>query len=72
MKTQISDVKKFFETHPEGLTSKQAFDNFGATRLPAIVHTLRKKHGMNIVTYSEIVPNRYGGLSHVALYKLVD
>lgn len=70
-KTQINDVKKYLETHKKGLTSLEAIDLFGATRLSGIIFVLRKS-GMNITTEEKLVSNRYGGLSRVACYKLMD
>lgn len=73
MRTQISDIKKYIEEHPEGITSLKAINLFGCTRLADAIFRLRKEpYNMNIVTMSKVVPNRYGGVSHVAVYKLMD
>ena len=70
MKSQTSDIKRYLETHKRGITSLQAVEMFGATRLSSIVYRLRKE-GMNIVTESANVKNRYGGTSNIAIYKVV-
>lgn len=70
MKSQTSDIKRYLETHKRGITSLQAFELFGATRLSSIVYRLRKE-GMNIVTESALVKNRYGGTSNIAIYKVL-
>lgn len=68
--TQTSEIKKYLETHKRGLTSMDAFNLFGATRLSAIVYQLRNVHGMNIITEDKIVKNRYGRPVTVCVYKL--
>lgn len=70
-KTQTSEIKKYLETHKKGLTSLEAINMFGATRLSGIIFVLRK-NGMNIITEDKLVGNRYGGVSRVAVYKLMD
>lgn len=70
-KTQINEVKKYLETHKKGLTSIEAIEMFGATRLSGIIHTLRRREGMNIETENKVVKTRYGHTTVVANYKLV-
>lgn len=71
-RTQISDIKKYLENNGS-ITQKKAYDMFGATRLADIVYRLKKNpYNMPIVTMKKIVPNRYGGVSNVALYVLVE
>ena len=72
MTSQLNEVKKYLETHPEGLTSKQAFNKFGITRLSSIIYNLRYKHGMRIGTETKMSKNRYGRLTYFACYKIVD
>ena len=40
-KTQKSEVLKYMQTH-KGITSIQAIEKFGATRLPDIIYRLQK------------------------------
>lgn len=70
-RTQKEDIKKYIETHKKGITSIEAINMFGATRLSGIIFDLRKS-GMNIVTKMKSVDNRYGGKSQIAVYKLGD
>ena len=70
-RTQISDIKKYLETHKRGITSLDAIKMFGATRLSGIIWYLKNKEKMNIITEKKQVPNQYGGKSTVAVYKLV-
>lgn len=70
-KTQIGEIKKYLETHKKGITSLEAINLFGATRLSGIIYVLKHKHGMNIVTESKTVKTRYNRNTSVAVYKLV-
>lgn len=67
--TQTLDILKYLQTHKRGLTSKDAFDIFGATRLSGQIYNLKKK-GYKITTEYEIVKTRYGRLVEIARYKL--
>lgn len=68
-KTQTSDILKYLQTHKRGITSLEAINRFGATRLSDIIFRLRKK-GYNIVTENNLVKNRYGRQVLVSTYKL--
>ena len=70
-RTQINDVKQYIEKHKNGITSIQAIELFGATRLSDIIFRLKKEpYNMPIVTRYKNVDNRYGGISRVAVYKI--
>lgn len=58
MKTQISSIVDFMLTHA-GITSLQAIQKFGATRLSGIIYTL-KKQGYNIEDKWITVETRFG------------
>lgn len=68
IKTQIDAVLDFLERNGS-ITSMQAIENFGATRLSGIIYTLRNR-GYNITTTLREVKNRYGRMTHIAVYKL--
>lgn len=68
--TQKDAVLKYLQTHKKGLTSKDAIDMFGATRLSGIVWVLKHKEGWHINKVNEVVPTRYGRNTSVARYKL--
>ena len=68
--TQTSEIKKYLQTHKTGITSMEAFQKFGATRLSAIIYQLRYKHGMNIVSEDKVVKTRYGKPTTISVYKL--
>lgn len=71
-KTQQSEIIKYLKTHKDGLTQIEATELFGNTRLSSTIYNLRYKHHMNIKTEDKVVKNRYGGVSVVAVYKLVN
>jgi hypothetical protein len=53
------------------LTSEQAFELYGVTRISAVVFDLRKL-GYNIVTEKAIGKTRYGETSSYGIYKLKE
>lgn len=68
-KTQTQDVLKYLQSHKRGITSIEAINRFGATRLSDIIFRLRKK-GYKITTENNLVKNRYGRQVLVSTYKL--
>lgn len=69
-KTQHSEVLNYLQKNKKGLTSMEAFEKFGATRLSAIIFNLRHD-GYNIITEDKVVKTRYGTKTSVANYKMV-
>lgn len=70
-KTQTQDILNYLRKHNRGITSKQAFEMFGATRLSAIIFSLRDK-GFIIESKDERVKTRYGNHVIVSRYILVS
>ena len=68
-KSQRSEVLRYMQTH-KGITSLQAIEKFGATRLSDIILKLRRD-GYNIETESITKKNRYGHTTTFARYTLV-
>ena len=68
-KSQRSEVLRYMETH-KGITSIQAIEKFGATRLSDIIFRLRKD-GYDIETEMITTKNRYGHAVTYAKYSLV-
>ena len=64
-----SRVLKYLESH-EGITSMEAFEKFGATRLSAIIFNL-KKYGYNIKSEKVTSKNRYGEKVTFSKYTLI-
>lgn len=61
-------VLDWLKTHA-GITSMEAFENFGATRLSAIIFNL-KKSGHNIETVMVDGKDRFGNRTRYARYYL--
>lgn len=59
----------YLETH-RGITSLEAIELFGNTRLSATIFNLRKM-GYNIVSVEQECPTRYGKTTDVAEYRLI-
>lgn len=64
--TQRAEVLNYLKEHGS-ITSKEAFQLFGATRLSGIIFVFRKL-GMNIVTEDCETTNRYGQRTRYAKY----
>lgn len=56
----------------EGITSKQAFEMFGVTRLAAIIFNLRHKRKMNIISEDTSGYNRFGAPVTFTTYVLQE
>lgn len=54
------------------ITSMQAFELYGVTRLSAIIYALRNKYGMDIETERRETINRYGNTVSYGFYKLKE
>jgi hypothetical protein len=63
---QIDRILRHFKEH-RTLTSLEAINEYGNTRLAATVHTLRAR-GYEISTQNIEVTNRYGEKRHIAKY----
>lgn len=53
------------------ITSLEAFELYGATRLSAIIYELKNRHGYNITTRREKMIDRYGREVRFARYYIV-
>lgn len=54
------------------ITSLQAIELYGATRLSAIIYNLRYKYGMNIINERIDFVDRFGSKSSYVKYVLVE
>ena len=64
--TQKKEVLKYMQTHKKGITSKEAWDKFGASRLADIIWKI-KRDGYNVKKETIKVQTRRG-YAHVARY----
>lgn len=69
--TQVSRILDYLQKHKDGITSLEAINNFGITRLASVICTLRHQ---GFAIESELVPvvNRYGDVCYVSRYKMGD
>lgn len=67
--TQTGEVLKYLKKH-RSITSTEAFELFGATRLSSIIHKLRKR-GYLINTVMCAGKNRYGTPLEYAKYTYI-
>lgn len=67
--TQLNEVLAYMQSGNR-ITSMQAIDKFGATRLSDIIFRLRKS-GYNIKTHNIVTKNRYGATTVYAEYELI-
>lgn len=67
--SQSKEILKYLQTHKKGITSKDAIDRFGCTRLASVIFNLKRK-GYHITSERESVPTRSGRKANVARYKL--
>lgn len=67
--TQTLAILKYMQTH-KGITSMQAFEEFGATRLSGIIFRLRKQ-GYHIISVDHKTTNRFGGVVVYTEYQLI-
>lgn len=68
--TYTYQVKTWLESG-RAITSKQAIDEFGCTRLAAVISRLKNLHGMPIITTMIPVRNRHNKIVEVARYHLL-
>ena len=69
--SQEKMVLKHLQEHGS-ITSWEAIQFYGATRLSAIIFNLRHNEGFDIVTDLEKVETRFGAKTQVARYKLIS
>ena len=67
--TLIDRILNHLKTQGE-ISSKEAIDAYGVTRLAAVIFELKCK-GHNIISETRTVTNRYGDDCRVSFYKLI-
>lgn len=70
--TKIQAIKNHLETNEAGITSKEAFELYGETRLSATIYYLKHNMNLNIVGENTNVKTRYGRNVCVTTYKLLE
>lgn len=69
--TQRERVLNHLKANPNGITSLDAIEVYGITRLSAVIFNLRAE-GYSIATTEETGRNRFGEATRYARYKLVQ
>ena len=69
IKSQVIMVEEHLQKHGN-ITSWEAIELYGATRLSAIIYILRHTYGLNIETIKTSTTNRYGRKCNFAKYVL--
>ena len=67
--TQVKRALRYMQEHGS-ITSLDAIEAFGCTRLAAVIHTIRHSMGIDVDMEMVAVKNRYGETCHVARYRL--
>ena len=67
--SQVNDVIKHLKAYGS-ITSLEAFETYGITRLSAIIYILRNEYDMQIETESIRHKNRHGNTTNYAKYHL--
>lgn len=67
-KTQTDELINFLQDHKE-ISSWEAFERFGITRLSGLIYEIKRK-GYVIKTDNRLVQNRYGASRYIAFYSI--
>ena len=69
-KNQTEAVKQHLLKYKK-ITSIEAINRYGATRLSNIIFNLRKRHGWCIKTIDKQVKDRFNTTTTIAVYRLI-
>ena len=69
--TQKELLKNPLKANNRGITSKEAIEKYGATRLSGIIYDLKHRDNLNIITERITVQTIYGS-TQIARYKLIE
>ena len=69
-KTQINAIRQHLKKKGS-ITSWEAIESYGATRLSGIIYVLRHEEGWKIKSKDIAVKNRFGNHCTIAKYELV-
>ena len=70
--TKKETIRKHLENNKNGITSLEAINLYGDTRLSGTIYYLKHKDNLNIVSEDETVKTRYGNTTTVTRYKLLE
>lgn len=69
-KGNVGRILQYLKTHKRGITSIEAFERFGATRLSSIIFVLRKEYKIESIECED--RNRFGEKVKYFRYKLIE
>ncbi len=69
--TQKELIKNHLKANKNGITSMEAIEKYGATRLSGIIYDLKHRDNLNIITERITVQTIYG-TTQIARYKLIE
>ena len=67
--SQVNDVLKHLKAYGS-ITSIEAFEYYGITRLSGIIYRLRNEQDLEIITENKTKKNRHGNICNYAIYHL--
>lgn len=67
--SQVNDVLKHLKAYGS-ITSIEAFEYYGITRLSGIIYRLRNEQDLQIITENKTKKNRHGNICNYAIYHL--
>lgn len=67
--SQVNDVLKHLKAYGS-ITSIEAFEYYGITRLSGIIYRLRNERDLEIITENKTKKNRHGNICNYAIYHL--
>ncbi len=69
--TKKEAIRRHLESNI-GITSREAFELYGETRLSATIYELKHRNNLNIISEDTKVKTRYGKNAYITTYKLVE
>lgn len=69
--TQKELIINHLKANKKGITSMEAIEKYGATRLSGIIYDLKHRDNLNIITERITVQTIYG-TTQIARYKLIE
>ena len=69
--TQKELIINHLKANKNGITSMEAIEKYGATRLSGIIYDLKHRDNLNIITERITVQTIYGSIQ-IARYKLIE
>lgn len=69
-KNKTKMILEYLSSNPNGITSMEAINKFGVTRLSAVIFNLRS-YGYNIISNTETSTDRFDNVVRYSRYALI-